>query len=926
MLLSLQISTSNASAIETVYVINNAPLWWSFDVSNKTLGDVSISKNSQYVVAGGYPGGVYFFNRSRNFPLWSVLTNDYIGSVVISSDGKYVAAATVAPCILYLFDIHGNIIWAYNTSFNHGYIDMSADGRYIVITGKDSNSPMWAVHLFTKDSNMPLWSYVYEGGYPTSVSMSENGDYFVVGKAPGAGPPYLQSVLLFNKNNSTPLWTAYLGSTDPDYWGRGDGIAWAKISKDGNYISVIVHRLLERGVGTEIYYFHRSSNISLWSYNFGSGVAYRHAISSNGSYIFLGFSTDLSSENAGKVYLLNNSGEILWSYLTIGDVRDISISEDGDYMVASSHKDGAGGEIYYFQRNNNITLWRYQTADVLGLSGGVRVSISGDGKYVVAGGEDGSVYYLGSEGIIIDKCYVDKSHCDINSVRVISFHATWVNGSVASDGYIYINGIQCLTNSSGWATLNYCSPKVCRLTWVVTSVNFHGITAFCQLIPDPSIIWDRVNITLTVVDDRINVGESAIINWSGFYEYDGTPFSGSVFYNDTLIKSVVGCYCYTAASIYDPTYNLTAFTSNSVSVIFDKVQIELFVIKNRINVGEKMNLKWRGVYEYDNTLFTGSITLNDTQLSYHTVGRRGYRVKYITDDVYGITVFSSNKVFCIWDKVNITLSVLDYRIDVGSPMLWDFTAIYAYDDKDAKHYLSIDLNDTVIKYTVGKWVFKVKTINDSKYDLRVFDTNTIECIWDRVSITLEIVNHRIAVGSYVNITWRGFYEYDKHGFLGSISFNDTLSKNVIGHYGYTVESINDSLYNLTVFTSNTVYCIFDWIQAKYEIETLTPGRILLIIKLSFVYDNTPVEDAIVTINAVEAENTGKGIYKASFNSWMPYLSMNIRIKRDGFDTIMIETEVYALGNIVTETILVILIMVIIFMIFKKKGEKILSYV
>jgi len=52
------------------------------------------------------------------------------------------------------------------------------------------------------------------------------------------------------------------------------------------------------------------------------------------------------------------------------------------------------------------------------------------------------------------------------------------------------------------------------------------------------------------------------------YQYDGTGFEGTIALNDTLTKSTVGTYHYTAKEIRDNRYGITAFDCNTLAITF----------------------------------------------------------------------------------------------------------------------------------------------------------------------------------------------------------------------------------------------------------------------------------------------------------------------------------------------------------------------
>ena len=84
-----------------------------------------------------------------------------------------------------------------------------------------------------------------------------------------------------------------------------------------------------------------------------------------------------------------------------------------------------------------------------------------------------------------------------------------------------------------------------------------------------TVIWDRVNITLSASTLTLPVGSNATIRWTAYYEYDHSPFVGTIVLNDSTVKNSGGTYSYTVSRIVDDKFGLTAFDSNSLSVRFE---------------------------------------------------------------------------------------------------------------------------------------------------------------------------------------------------------------------------------------------------------------------------------------------------------------------------------------------------------------------
>lgn len=176
--------------------------------------------------------------------------------------------------------------------------------------------------------------------------------------------------------------------------------------------------------------------------------------------------------------------------------------------------------------------------------------------------------------IYVYRSFASGERVDVSSSQVVGFQAVWGhNGSAVSNGIVRVNGSSYATNSTGWIELDVSSSVVGRQTWAVTGVSSGGIDGHLQTAPNPTIIWDMVAITLDVQDTRVEVGRSATITWTGAYEYDGSPFTGTITLNETLTKDLPGAYHYTVLSINDDTYRMTVFESNTVSVTFEEAVV-----------------------------------------------------------------------------------------------------------------------------------------------------------------------------------------------------------------------------------------------------------------------------------------------------------------------------------------------------------------
>ena len=247
--------------------------------------------------------------------------------------------------------------------------------------------------------------------------------------------------------------------------------------------------------------------------------------------------------------------------------------------------------------------------------------------------------------VVIDDAFVTDARTSVSDQEHIGFHAKWSHDSSdVTDGILYVNGTSHLVNGTGWISFPVKYDTVGKRKWAVTGANCSGITIYEQVIINPEIIWDKVQITLSIADDHISVGDSANVVKIATYQYDGTMFTGTLTLNDTVTKNSVGRYGYTVASISDSTYGITKFESNSVYCIFDKVTITLSVSDDPVNVGSAANITWTAAYQYpDAGDYDGFIELNDT-ITQSDSGDYTYTVPRIAGDTYDITAFDSNTV------------------------------------------------------------------------------------------------------------------------------------------------------------------------------------------------------------------------------------------------------------------------------------------
>jgi len=257
--------------------------------------------------------------------------------------------------------------------------------------------------------------------------------------------------------------------------------------------------------------------------------------------------------------------------------------------------------------------------------------------------------------IKIDQAFVSDDRADIGTTQAISFHAKWDNGTDVVNGKICIDSTNYSTDSSGWMFFNHNMTEVGSKSWKVTGVNCGGVTRYIQTTPDPTIICDQVQITLALLDKRIDVDKSFELTWTGVYLFDYSEFKGEIYLEYPLVEREVGRATITVANIFDQEYGLNSFTSNSVYCIWDRIKIvEGEVNKETSKVGDMETVWFKVVYEFDEEEFTdqdGVIYVNNIPMSWSSHDRRWkysttldepgsivFEITGIDDNKYGLSV------------------------------------------------------------------------------------------------------------------------------------------------------------------------------------------------------------------------------------------------------------------------------------------------
>jgi 5-hydroxyisourate hydrolase-like protein (transthyretin family) len=257
-----------------------------------------------------------------------------------------------------------------------------------------------------------------------------------------------------------------------------------------------------------------------------------------------------------------------------------------------------------------------------------------------------------------------KSRINVGESAPVTINAFYAYDSQPFIGTIILNDTSLV------------STIVTKKGYTVTNVIDHIYNVSSFTTNTVSVIWDKVEVTISTELMRVDIGKNISLTFRASYSYDQQPFIGTISLNDTsTVAYSPTLKAYTVAQISDQLYGLTSYSSNSISVIWDEVNITIHVKKQRIKVGESANITIEAKYSYDNQKFSGQIILNDTTFSLSFVGRKSFTTASIVDNDYGLTRFSSNTIYVIWDNIQTEYSISNTSpgfVEILVKLFWEY--------------------------------------------------------------------------------------------------------------------------------------------------------------------------------------------------------------------------------------------------------------
>jgi hypothetical protein len=151
------------------------------------------------------------------------------------------------------------------------------------------------------------------------------------------------------------------------------------------------------------------------------------------------------------------------------------------------------------------------------------------GTFEPAGVKNLTLTTFSGTHVVVDQAFVSNQKAGVDSVQTVGFHAKWGQNDLdVAQGILKVQGVEYLTNATGWISFHVRSSKVEKQEWNVTSVNCSGVTTYVQTAPNPSIVWDRIKIVDGgLTRDSIAQGETVTVWFKAAYEYDNTTFDST---------------------------------------------------------------------------------------------------------------------------------------------------------------------------------------------------------------------------------------------------------------------------------------------------------------------------------------------------------------------------------------------------------------
>jgi hypothetical protein len=508
--------------------------------------------------------------------------------------------------------------------------------------------------------------------------------------------------------------------------------------------------------------------------------------------------------------------------------------------------------------NQGAGVWRItpSQASVIAVTYNT-VVVSGNTHGITSVNQNSQSQQVIWDQVIVVSYTIADTRVDINTVVNVdvTLHYDYDNTAVM-DGTATINGNSATHQGSGVWRYSTSQSSVQQVTYdtIAASGNTLGITSVNQNGQSASVIWDRISVQTTVVDDgRVGVGTSAEIRVTLWLEYDSTPLgagdtvtldgvamtwdSVNSWFDLSRFQASVGIWVYYVNSSTESGFGITALNLNSqsVSVIWDRVQVQSYSVSDdRVNINDNVDIDVTLYYDYDNTLVTdGTVTINSLSATHQgsgvwrvtdskaTVQLFTYDTVATSGNTHGISVVDQNSQTqdVIWDRVQVqSYSVVDSRVNINDNVDIDVTIVYDYDNTavtdgtvtingaSATHQGSGVWRITDSESAVMANTYNIIAASGNSHGISTVDQNgqSQQVIWDQITVrSYSVSDARVNISDTVNIDVTIEYEYDDTPVTdGSVTINGASAT----HQGSGMWRITDSEVSVLMNTYDTVAC------------------------------------------------------------------------------------------------------------------------
>ncbi|UCC57899.1 MAG: hypothetical protein JSW14_05925 [Candidatus Bathyarchaeum sp.] len=224
---------------------------------------------------------------------------------------------------------------------------------------------------------------------------------------------------------------------------------------------------------------------------------------------------------------------------------------------------------------------------------------------------------IGFKPIAIDRVFVSDERADAGSIQTIGFHLVWASdGSDLAGASVDVDGVKYFTNETGWISFDTSYDNVGRVVWNVTGVEYNTLTDYVKSVSAPYIIWDRINVTDSIlIDGIVQAGSSQPVWLTAEYESDNVRFDdskGTLFLNGepmiwsdqnsrweiNVTSTILGPQTYEVTSVNDRIFSLATVRNQDrkISITWDKVGISKLEFET-LTLGVR-NIKVYASYDY----------------------------------------------------------------------------------------------------------------------------------------------------------------------------------------------------------------------------------------------------------------------------------------------------------------------------------------